>query len=191
MALYVAFVGVIWGLEGEPPALGETAELAEAKARTAGSEAVGRRVGHDLAVILAGVAAMAAGATVLVEGVRHLAHADASQARLSLTLVGFATAFELVALSWSTSRRGTSEAVVAAVVGSFAYNATMTLGAAALLRPLAISHASRLHTPLIVMLGALAGAIALAWRTKQLTRSKGIVLLLCYPLFVAAVLAGV
>jgi cation:H+ antiporter len=192
IALYVAFVGVIWLLEGEPPALGETAELAEAKAHMAGSGSapVGRRVGRDLAAILAGVAAMAAGATVLVEGVRHLAHADASQARLSLTLVGFATAFELVALSWSTSRRGTSEAVVAAVVGSFAYNATMTLGAAALLRPLAISHASRLHTPLIVMLGALAGAIALAWRTKQLTRSRGIALLLCYPLFVAAVLAG-
>ncbi len=191
IALYVAFVGVIWIVEGAPPALGETAELADAKAHlTDDPGPVGRRVGRDLAAILAGVAAMAAGATVLVEGVRHLAHADGSQARLSLTLVGFATAFELVALSWSTSRRGTSEAVVAAVVGSFAYNATMTLGAAALLRPLAITHAARLHTPLIVMLGALAGAIALSWRTQSLTRSKGIVLLLCYPLFVAAVLIG-
>lgn len=30
-------------------------------------------------------------------------------------------------LAWSATRRGMSEAVIAAVVGSFAYNATMTL----------------------------------------------------------------
>ena len=33
-------------------------------------------------------------------------------------------------LAWSSARRGISDAVVAAVIGSFAYNATMTLGAA-------------------------------------------------------------
>jgi cation:H+ antiporter len=47
-------------------------------------------------------------------------------------VVGFATAFELVVLAWSAARRGATEAVVAAVVGSYAYNATMTLGASAL-----------------------------------------------------------
>ena len=192
IGVYVAFVGLIWVLEGEPPALGETAELAEAKeiaGELAGAPA-GRRVGRHLALILVGVAAMAVGATVLVEGVRHLAHADASQARLSLTLVGFATAFELVVLAWSASRRGASEAVVAAVVGSFAYNATMTLGAAAVLRPLAIVHPSRLHTPLVAMVVALAGAIALSWPAQRLNRRAGVILLLCYPAFVAAVLIG-
>ncbi len=164
VGLYGAYVAGIWIFEGEPPALGESAELAEAR-----GEAVTRarrRVGPDLAIILAGVAAMSVGATVLVEAVRHLAHADATQTRLGLTLVGFATAFELVALAWSASRRGATEAVVAAVIGSYAYNATMTLGASALARPLRITRPSQLHLPFAAMIAALVAVLALAWRPR-------------------------
>jgi cation:H+ antiporter len=185
VVLYVVYVAGIWILEGEPPALGEAAELAEAKDRAGPTR---RRIGRDLAIILAGVVAMSVGATVLVEGVRHLSRADDTQTQLGLTLVGFATAFELVALAWSASRRGAAEAVVAAVVGSYAYNATMTLGASALARPLRITHASRLHLPLVVMIAALIAALALAWRPHQLNRAAGTILLACYPAFVVAVL---
>jgi len=124
-----------------------------------------RRVGRELLLVLAGLAAMVAGASLLVEGVRGLAQADDTQARLSLTVVGFATAFELVVLAWSATRRGISDAVVAAVVGSFAYNATMTLGAAALVRPLRIADAGPIRLPAVVMLVALALPILLAQRT--------------------------
>lgn len=133
-ALYVAYVAVIWIAERQPPALGEVGELDEARESTG-------RVGLELALVLAGLTAMVLGATLLVEGVRGLADADDSQARLSLTIVGFATAFELVVLAWAAARRGISDAVVAAVCGSFAYYATMTLGAAALVRPLRIADA--------------------------------------------------
>jgi cation:H+ antiporter len=186
VALYVAYVAGIWILEGEPPALGETAELNEAKDKAA--TAARRRVGRDVLLILAGIAAMSIGATVLVEGVRHLAHADASQTQLGLTVVGFATAFELVVLAWSAARRGVTEAVVAAVVGSYAYNATMTLGASALARPLRIAQPGQLHAPLIIMLVALVGVLAMAWRSEQLTRPAGVVLLVCYPVFVVVAL---
>ncbi|HEX9547088.1 MAG TPA: hypothetical protein VF942_07105 [Acidimicrobiales bacterium] len=185
VGLYVLYVAGIWMLEGEPPALGEAAELAEAKSEAVTTQ---RRLGRDLAVILTGVVAMSVGATVLVEGVRHLTHADASQSRLGLTLVGFATAFELVALAWSASRRGATEAVVAAVVGSYAYNATMTLGASALARPLNLTRSSQLHVPLLVMVGVLAAALALAWRNQALGRTAGLILLAGYPAFVIAVL---
>jgi cation:H+ antiporter len=184
VGLYVAYVAGIWLLEGEPPALGEAAEVAEAKDENL--TRTKRRVGRDLLLILLGVAAMSVGATVLVEGVRHLSHADASQTQLGLTLVGFATAFELVALAWSASRRGATEAVVAAVVGSYAYNATMTLGASALARPLRITHPSQLHIPLIVMIAALVAVVGLAWRQRALQGTAGLVLLICYPAFVIA-----
>jgi cation:H+ antiporter len=186
VAAYVAYVGVIWALEGQPPAIGETAELAEARHRAAVA-AARRRVGRDLLIIVAGIAAMSLGATVLVEGVRHLAHADNSQTRLGLTLIGFATAFELVILAWSAARRGASEVVVAAVVGSFAYNATMTLGASALARPLRITQPHQLHLPLVAMVAALAFALLLAWRPRHLGRPAGLLLLLCYPAFVVTV----
>jgi cation:H+ antiporter len=73
------------------------------------------------------------------------------------------------------------------VVGSFAYNATMTLGAAALARPLRISHPVGLHLPLMAMVAALALAVALSWRRRTLGRPAGIFLLCCYPAFLTAV----
>ncbi len=177
VGLYIAYVAAIWIAERRPPALGETAELEEAHESS-------RRVGRELLLVLAGLAAMVGGASLLVEGVRGLAQADDAQARLSLTVVGFATAFELVVLAWSATRRGISDAVVAAVVGSFAYNATMTLGAAALVRPLRIADAGPIRLPAVVMLAALALPILLAQRHRRLTRGSGVVLLAAYPAFI-------
>lgn len=102
---------VIWLVERRPPALGEVGELAEA--REAAEAGGPRRVGRDLAFVPAGVIGMAGGATLLVEAVQRFTGVEATQTRLGLTLVGFATGFELVVLAWSAARRGISEAVVA------------------------------------------------------------------------------
>ena len=181
--LYVAYVATIWILEREPPALGETAELDEAR----DSEPAGR-IGKELAMVLAGLAAMVVGATLLVDGVRDLVDAEADQARVSLTIVGFATGFELVVLAWSSARRGISTAVVAGVVGSYAYNATMTLGAAAAVRPLRVTDATQLHLPMLAMLAALVGVLALAVPRRELRLRHGVVLLAAYPVYIVLVL---
>lgn len=155
-----------------------------------GETVAGRRIGRDLLIILGAVVAMSVGATVLVEGVRHLAHGDDSQGRFSLTLVGFATAFELVVLAWSAARRGATEAVVAAVVGSFAYNATMTLGAAALARPLQVVSASQLHFPAVFMVAGLLVAIGLSSLGRSLGSIRGLLMLLGYAAFVIVVITS-
>ncbi|MCA1702356.1 MAG: sodium:calcium antiporter [Actinobacteria bacterium] len=183
---YVAYIAAIWHAERQPPALGETGELEEAAQARAG----GRRVGRELGVVLAGLAAMVIGATLLVDGVRNLVHAEADQTRLSLTIVGFATGFELVVLAWSSARRGISEAVVAGVVGSYAYNATMTLGAAALVKPLRISDAAPLRLPMLAMLIALTAVLTMAFRDRLLHRRHGWMLLAAYLLFIAIALFG-
>ncbi len=188
VALYAAYVGVIWWVERKPPALGEVGELAEA--REAAEAGKPSRVGRDLAFVLAGVGAMAAGATLLVEAVQRISGVEATQTRLGLTLVGFATGFELVVLAWSAARRGISEAVVAGVVGSFAYNATMTLGAGALARPLLLADAAMLHVPVLLMLGSLALVVLLAARRGRLARVEGAILLMTYPVFIAWVLSA-
>jgi cation:H+ antiporter len=183
VAAYLAYVAAIWVLERRPPALGETGELSEAReAPTAG------RTGRDVALVLAGVGAMAGGATVLVEGVTRLSEAEGTRSRLGIVVVGFATAFELVVLAWSSARRGISSAVVAAVVGSFAYNTTMTLGAGALASPLVVRDPGLLRWPWLAMVAALGLVLALGWRHRRLGRSQGMALLACYPVFVAAVL---
>lgn len=185
VACYVAYVAAIWIAERQPPALGETAELDEAaEARERG------RVGRELVVVLAGLAAMVVGATLLVDGVRDLVETEANQARVSLTVVGFATGFELVVLAWSSARRGVSEAVVAGVVGSYAYNATMTLGAAAVVKPLRVRDATALHPSMIAMLAALAVVLVVAGRRGRLVRVQGWALLALYPVFVAVALIG-
>jgi cation:H+ antiporter len=186
VVLYVAYVAAIWWVERKPPMLGEVGELAEA--REAAGAGITKHVGRDLALVVAGVIAMAAGASLLVEAVQRISGVESVQTRLGLTLVGFATGFELVVLAWSAARRGISKAVVAGVVGSFAYNTTMTLGAGALARPLVLSDASSLHRPLAFMLAALLLVILLASRRRQLGRLEASVLLAAYPLFVVTVL---
>lgn len=79
-------------------------------------------------MIVAGVAALIVGSILLVEAVRQISQVEATQTKLGLTVVGFATTVELVILAWSTARRVATKAAVAGVVGSFAYNVTMTLG---------------------------------------------------------------
>lgn len=184
VALYIAYVSLIWMIERHPPALREVGELAEAQDHHNGS----RRAGRDLIFVLLGVAAMSGGATLLVEAVRRISHIESTQTKLGLTVVGFATGFELVVLAWSASRRGASEAVVAGVVGSFAYNVTMTLGAAALAHPLALHDVHQLHMPLLAMLASLVLVITLAGPRKVLLPAHAVALFFTYGAFVFIVL---
>src|SRR5688500_2572438 len=91
VAAYAVFVAAIWTLERRPPSLGESDEVAEALERPPVS-----RVGFELALVIAGVVAMAAGAMALVEGIRRVSDVEETQAQLGLVVVGLATAFELV-----------------------------------------------------------------------------------------------
>src|SRR6266446_5991117 len=66
VGLYIIYVGLIWIVERRPPVLGEVHELEEAEQAAARTGAQ-RRVGRELLFVLAGVVAMAAGASMLVE----------------------------------------------------------------------------------------------------------------------------
>ncbi len=110
--------------------------------------------------------------------------------RDGLAVVGLATGFELVVLAWSSARRGISEAVAAGVIGSFAYNATMTLGVAAVFGPLQVSDAALLHPTMVAMLLALGAVVVLALPNRQLRRGHGWVLLGLYPPFVTLALVS-
>lgn len=181
VAGYVAFVAVIWLLERQPPALGETAELHEARP--------GRgRAGRDLLLVMVGLAALTVGSMALVEGVRRISGIESTQTRLGLVVVGFATAFELVVLAWSAGRRGITDAVVAGVVGSYAYNVTMSLGAGAVIAPISIARADAIRLPYLTMVALMVLLLGLAMRTKNLNRRDGITLLCGYPVFIVAAL---
>ena len=122
VVLYVAAVTTVWRWERRVPAIGELAELEE----TPNREKEGAR---GLMLALTGVAVLGAERVVAMLGV--------SDSVVGLSLVALATTAELFALAVAAVRRDVGELAVAGLVGSAGYNATMTLGGAAIARPIA------------------------------------------------------
>lgn len=180
--VYVGAVALVWIREQQPPAIGELAELEEENET---AEAGPRWVG--LAAALAGIAVMAVGGWVAVVAAENLVEAfGATQAVVGLSFVGLATSAELFALAVSAHRHDLSELAVAGVVGSAGYNATVTLGGAALARPIAtagISGAAVLAAALPLVILVLGG------RDGRLTRWAAGVLILVYVVYIAVLYA--
>jgi cation:H+ antiporter len=177
LAAYLAGVALLWLRERTPPAIGEAAE--------AGEDAGSRPVALGLALAVGGVALMAAGGWLAVGGAeRVVAALSLTDSAVGLTLLALATTAELFALAWAAMRRGVSEIAVAGVAGSVAYNATASLGVAALVRPLAVGG---ILAPAIAA-AALPLALLVITPGGRLTRQAGAVLMVGYAAWVAAVL---
>jgi cation:H+ antiporter len=177
--LYVAYAVVIWMFERRRAPAGLQ--------RSSGEDRDPPGVARDLALVLAGVSTLAVGSVIVVEAVANISDVESTQTDVSLTLVGLATTLELIVLSWSTARRGVTEAVIGAVVGSFAFNSTLSLGVAALARPLQIVDAGRLGGPLVIMLVAFVALIALGGARGRVGRPSGAALLAGYAAFLTYV----
>jgi cation:H+ antiporter len=175
---YALLVAVIWRVEREPPAIGEVSEAYEEldERDSAGASATA------VALVLVGVALMIIGGTIAVAGAERVVDSlGVADSAVGLTFVAFATTAELFALAWAALRRGITELAVAGVVGSAAYNATATVGVAAVIRPLSsngIISAAWLAAALPVTVVALGG------RTARVGRVGGAMLLVTYGVYV-------
>jgi cation:H+ antiporter len=174
---YVVLVGIIWRRERQPPSIGELAEIEEEGEKD-------RRPGVALLLTVFGLAVMTAGGEAAVEGatrvVRSLHQSDTA---IGLTLLALATTAELFALVFAAARHDVGEVAVAGIVGSAAYNATATLGAAALVRPLATG---AVLVPAILAAALPLVVLALA-RDGAIRRVGGAVLVAGYAAYVAFV----
>jgi cation:H+ antiporter len=128
---------------------------------------------------------MTAGGAAAVAGATRVADAlGRSDEAVGLVVLGLATTAELFALVLAAARRGVEEVAVAAVVGSAAYNATATLGAAATTAPLAVEG---LLGPAVAA-AVLPLGVVLLGRRGRLGRTAGAGLVAVYAAFVLAVL---
>ena len=177
---YVGLVALVWWREREPPALGELAELDDAE-----GDDEPRRPAAALLLALAGVALMVVGGDLAVRGAeRVVASLGRTDSAVGLTVLALATTAELFALVLSAARHDVPEIAVAGVVGSAAYNATATLGAAALARPLV---ADDVLVP--ALLGLVLPLVLLLLTSRgQLGRLAGAGLTVTYLVYVVAVL---
>jgi cation:H+ antiporter len=176
---YIALVGLVWWREREPPRLGELAELDDDEDGGNHSASAG------LLLALVGVAAMLVGGDLAVSGaVRVVEHFGRTDSAVGLTVLALATTAELFALVLTAARHDVPEIAVAGVVGSAAYNATATLGAAALARPLTVDG---LVVPAAV--GAVLPVVVLLLATRgRLGRPAAALLVAGYVAFVVVVL---
>lgn len=131
---YLAVVGLVWWRERRPPAFGEAAELEEQEEQRL---SVGLGDTRAAVLVIVGVVAMGAGGWLAVTGAERIVDSlGLKQSVVGLTFVALATTAELFALVWSSFRRGVEELALAGVLGSAVYNATATLGVAALVHPI-------------------------------------------------------
>jgi cation:H+ antiporter len=176
---YIAAVAFVWLRERRPPAIGELAELGEGDSAAADGKKLGWR---GLALAVTGIGIMALGGWVAVIGAEDLVETlGVAQSVVGLSIVAMATTAELFALAFSAHKRDLSELAVAGVVGSAGYNATVTLGGAALARPLGtsgITGAAWLAAGLPLLILALGG------RQGRLTRMAAVPLLLIYGIYI-------
>lgn len=173
---YVALVAAVWRRERTPPVIGELAEAQDADPS--------RRPAVALALVAVGLVVMTAGGGLAVEGATRLVTAvDRSDTAVGLTVLGLATTAELFALVLAAARHGVEEVAVAAVVGSAAYNATATLGAAAVVAPLPQTALVAASVAAVLPLAVLALS-----RGGSLGRAAGGSLLVAYLVFVVATL---
>jgi cation:H+ antiporter len=102
-----------------------------------------------------------------------------------LTLVALATSAELFALMWAARRHEVTELALAALIGSVVGNATLTIGMAAVVRPL--------DTDGVIGPAWLAAALCVLFLVPALwaerwRRLVGALLVVGYVLFVVVVL---
>jgi cation:H+ antiporter len=112
----------------------------------------------------AGLGIVTLGGWLAVSGAsRVVSSLGFAESAVGLTLVAFATSAELLALIWAARRHAVSELALVALVGSVVGNATATLGAGAVVRPLSTT-----------------GVVAAAWVAAALSA-----LLLLEPIWTA------
>lgn len=130
---------------------------------------------------------MLGGGDLAVRGaVRVVDSLGSTDSAVGLTVLALATTAEMFALVLAAARHAVPEIAVAGVVGSAAYNATATLGAAAVARPLLAEGV----LAAAVTAAALPLGILLLARTARLGRIAGAGLCAGYLGYVGVVLSG-
>ena len=134
----------------------------------------------NLLFTILGLAALSAGAALLVKGGVDLARAaDIPEIVIGATIVAFGTSVPELAASIQAARRGESDIAIGNVLGSNVFNLLAVLGAASLARPIPVSHATLVfHLPAAILVSLLLLPILAIGR--RLARPEGAILLLLY-----------
>jgi len=133
-----------------------------------------------------GLAAMAVGGPVIVEGALRLARLiGIGQGAVGATIVSLGTGAEMIALGVSAARKKRSDILVGGILGSFAYNLLVTLGLAAAIHAIPVDpHITFIALPVMIVVHLV--LLALVWYGK-IPRVMGGLLVAAYIAYLIAV----
>jgi cation:H+ antiporter len=189
LAAYAGVVAFVWVREKALPVVGELAETEEVGAlisRARRDRVLLRTPTGTITVAFVGLWALLIGGSVAVDAATQLVGAlGLTDSGVGLTMLALATSAEMFAIVFAARRHDVPGMAVAGLVGSAAYNATVTLGVAALVRPLA--------TEGMLLPALFAAALPLALlalsRDGWIGRRTGAGLCLAYLAYLAIVLS--
>ncbi len=141
----------------------------------------------NLLIFLLGLAALLAGAQLLVRGASRLALSfGISPLVVGLTVVAFGTSAPEAAVSAGAVLEGRGDLAIGNVVGSNIFNVLFILGVSALVAPLVV-HTQVIRQEVPLMIAAALVLMALSWdgRIARLEAALLLVLLLAYTGFLA------
>ncbi len=141
-------------------------------------------------LVLLSLAIMGAGGSFTVNGARGLAASfGVTESAIGFSIVALATSAEMLFLATVPALKGHPEIGLGGILGSYAYNATMTLGVASLAGPLVVVERGMTAMLSVFMLGVLL-LLPLLARKGVLRRGEGLSLVALYGAFLALVVIG-
>ncbi|MCF0195963.1 MAG: calcium/sodium antiporter [Bacteroidaceae bacterium] len=146
-------------------------------------------VWRTLLLLVAGVAALVIGGQTLVNSSADVARwLGVSEAVIGLTILAGGTSLPELATSLVAARKGSSGLALGNVVGSNIFNITFVLGVCGIVRPLGLAGLADVDWWALVV------SLVLLWlfsvTRRSLSRREGVLLLLCYAVYLAIRLCG-
>ena len=149
-------------------------------------EEVPRRPLVALLLMITGLAAVALGAELLVEGGSRAARSfGVSETFIGLTVVAIGTSLPELAGSCVAAFRGHTDIAYGNIVGSSVFNVLAIFGASVLVGPMVVP-APIVWFDSVVMIGAAVTMLIFVASGRQLSRFEGLVLLISYGVYIAA-----
>lgn len=131
---------------------------------------------------VAGLALIIAGSNIAVDAASTIARIFGMSERfIGLTIVALGTSLPELFTSVSAARKGNADIAIGNIVGSNIFNILFVVGLSALITPIPFSSGFYWDT----IIAAAAGALLLVFsiRNRKLTRSNGIIMLICYAAY--------
>jgi cation:H+ antiporter len=135
-----------------------------------------------IGMVLIGIAGIVIGSNFTVNGASGIAEAVGISDRIiGLTIVAFGTSLPELVTSVIASRKGKADIAVGNIIGSNLFNILFVLGTVTLIHPVAF--ASAFYVDSIVCILSVVTLFLLSVRKKELGKTAGIIMLLCYVVY--------